>query len=658
MWPWSSPGVTLAELDAALVPHGLIYPVFPGEQSASLGGNVATNAGGMRAVKYGVTRHHVLGLEAVLGTGEVITTGGKFVKSTSGYDLTQLIIGSEGTLALVTRATLRLHPRPDHQATLLAPFATIERIAAAVPPIVASGVGPLMVEYIDLVTMAGITANAGIDLGIPDDIKERALAYLVVVLEDHHDDRLEEDTEALADLMPSLGALDVYVLPDHAGTQLIAAREQAFWVSKANGADDIVDVVVPRASIPAYLAAVGDLAAATSSLVVGCGHAGDGNVHLSVWQSDPDVRQRLVHDIIAAGVALGGAISGEHGIGTLKRPYMAELEDPAKLDLMRRIKAAFDPARHPQPGHHLRPGRASRRHRPVNGAQALIRTLVDRGVDTCFMNPGTSEMHFVAALDDVTDMRGVLALFEGVATGAADGYARMAGRPAATLLHLGPGPRQRPGQSAQRPPGPQPGGQHRGRPRHLPTSPTTPSSSRTSRPWPATSRHSSAPRSRRRGRRRRGRRRGRRLRSARARWPPSSCPPTSRGPRVARSTGAGPPAAPAPGPRPRRAAVEAAAAALRSGEPAALLIGGRACSGEPWTRWPTSPPPPGPDCSARPSPLDSSAVPGRPPVDRLAYLAEFAALQLEGLRHLVLVDAVSPVSFFAYPGKAEPSPSG
>ena len=142
----------------------------------------------MRAVKYGVTRHQVLGLEAVLGTGEVITTGGKFVKSTSGYDLTQLIIGSEGTLALVTRATLRLHPRPPHHATLLAPFATIDEIAAAVPPIVASGVGPLLVEYIDLVSMAGITANAGIDLGIPDDINDRALAYLVVVLEDHQPD--------------------------------------------------------------------------------------------------------------------------------------------------------------------------------------------------------------------------------------------------------------------------------------------------------------------------------------------------------------------------------------------------------------------------------------------------------------------------------------
>ena len=349
------PGVTLAELDVALAPHGLVYPVFPGEQSASLGGNIATNAGGMRAVKYGVTRHHVLGLEAVLGTGEIITTGGRFVKATSGYDLTQLITGSEGTLALVTRAILRLHPRPGHQATLLAPFATIDDVASAVAPVVASGVGPLLVEYIDLVSMAGITANAGIDLGIPDDIRARALAYLVIVLEGHHATRIEEDTEALALHLSELGALDVYVLGDHAGHDLIAAREHAFWASKAAGADDIVDVVVPRASIPSYLATVSALAADTASLVVGCGPAGDGTVHLSVFQPDPVLRRQLVHDIVAAGVTLGGAVSGEHGIGTAKLAAFTDLEDPVKLDLMRRIKVAFDPQGILNPGTVLAP---------------------------------------------------------------------------------------------------------------------------------------------------------------------------------------------------------------------------------------------------------------------------------------------------------------
>ena len=128
------PGLTLAELDEATAAVGLVYPVFPGTLAASLGGNVATNAGGMRAVKYGVTRNQVLGLEAVLGTGEVIRTGGRFVKNTSGYDLTQLIIGSEGTLALVTEATLKLHPRLTHTASILAPFATVDEVAAGRAP--------------------------------------------------------------------------------------------------------------------------------------------------------------------------------------------------------------------------------------------------------------------------------------------------------------------------------------------------------------------------------------------------------------------------------------------------------------------------------------------------------------------------------------------
>jgi len=337
------PGVTLDQLDEALAPLGLVYPIFPGENSATLGGNVATNAGGMRAVKYGVTRHQVLGLEAVLAGGEVIRTGGKFVKATTGYDLTQLIVGSEGTLALVTEITLRLHPRLEHQATVLAPFATLEEVTRAVPPIVASGVAPLVLEYVDMMAMAATTANVGLDLGIPDAIRDSALAYLFIVLEDHRPDRLDEDTETVSELVLELGAMDAYVLPPHAAAQLLDAREKAFWVAKAHGADEIIDVVVPRASIPAYLATVAELAAEHGALVAGAGHAGDGNVHLSVFQPDPVKRHDVLHGIFAAGLALGGAISAEHGIGTAKKAYLAELEDPAKLALYRRIKAAFDP---------------------------------------------------------------------------------------------------------------------------------------------------------------------------------------------------------------------------------------------------------------------------------------------------------------------------
>ncbi len=337
------PGLQLDELDAVLADRGLVYPVFPGEYSASLGGNLATNAGGMRAVKYGVTRQNVLGLQAALPTGELITSGGKVAKVSSGYDLTQLLIGSEGTLALVTQATLRLYPRLTHTATLLAPFATLDEVTAAVPRIVGSGVGPVVLEYIDMLTMAAATAYVGLDLGIPEDVKSAALAYLVVGLESTHADRLDQDTEATGTLLHELGAIDAYVLPGAAAAGLVDAREKAFWVAKANGADDMIDVVVPRASIPAFMARVAELAAEHGAFVAGCGHAGDGNVHMGVFQPDAEARSRLLHALFAAGIALGGAISGEHGLGRAKAPYFLALEDPAKIALLRRIKAAFDP---------------------------------------------------------------------------------------------------------------------------------------------------------------------------------------------------------------------------------------------------------------------------------------------------------------------------
>ena len=337
------PGVQLAQLDAELSPLRLVYPVFPGEYSASLGGNIGTNAGGMRAVKYGVTRHHVLGLEAVLPSGDVIRCGGKVVKVSTGYDLTQLIVGSEGTLALVTKAYLKLYPRPPHQATVLAPFTTLEAVTGAVPKIVASGVGPLILEYIDMLTMAAATAHVGLDLGIPADVREAALAYLVVALEGTHADRLDADTQAVSEQLAELGAMDVYVLPPGAAAALIDAREKAFWVAKANGADDIIDVVVPRAAVPAFMSRVAAIAADHQAWIAGCGHAGDGNVHMAVFQPDAEVRSRIMHALFEAGMALGGAISGEHGLGTEKKAYFMELEDPAKLALMRRVKAAFDP---------------------------------------------------------------------------------------------------------------------------------------------------------------------------------------------------------------------------------------------------------------------------------------------------------------------------
>ena len=344
------PGVTLTDLEAATADTGLQYMVHPGELSSSVGGNVGTNAGGMRAVKYGVARHNVLGLQAVLPTGEIIRTGGRIAKVSTGYDLTQLIVGSEGTLALATEVIVKLHPRLDHSATVLAPFTNFDQVMEAVPQILASGLVPYILEYIDNMTMAALVYGQNLELGVPDKIRDSCEAYLVVALENRTAERLEEDVERAGELVVELGAMDAYVLEGSSARKLIEAREKAFWAAKAVGADDIIDTVVPRGSMPKFLATARSMAAMADGAVIGCGHAGDGNVHLGIFCKDANKRKQLMIDIFELAMELGGAISGEHGLGRAKTPYFLELEDPAKIALLGRIKQSFDPAGILNPG--------------------------------------------------------------------------------------------------------------------------------------------------------------------------------------------------------------------------------------------------------------------------------------------------------------------
>ena len=338
------PGVTLRELDAALAGSGLRYPVYPGELSGSLGGNVNTNAGGMRAVRHGVTRHHVLGLEVVLANASVLRTGGRVMKSSSGYDLTQLLVGSEGTLALVTEVTVKLSPAFAGRRDAARPVRRRRRrhrCRAPPPRGGAHAVDPRVPRRGDHGRASRVPPR--LEFGVSDEVTAKAAAWLIVLLEVRTESALEVDTESAAALLDDLGALDVFVLPSHSARALIEARERAFYVAKSAGADEIVDVVVPRARVADYLATVATLADAHGAFVAGCGHVGDGNVHLSVYQPDEPRRLELLDALFAAGVAAGGQVSGEHGIGLDKlRPFLA-LTDPALLELQRRIKHVFDP---------------------------------------------------------------------------------------------------------------------------------------------------------------------------------------------------------------------------------------------------------------------------------------------------------------------------
>jgi glycolate oxidase len=342
-WARVQPGITLADLDDALVTAGLCYPVYPGELSSTVGGNVATNAGGMRAVRFGTTRHNVLGLRLVTGGGDLVSTHGPLAKYSSGYDLTQLVIGSEGTLGLVTEVTVRLRPRAGTSALLVGAFGSLTVLPRAVARLLASGLEPALCEYVDSTALTAMAEAAGLALGIPPSVAGHAQAYLIVEVDASDDDLCELLAARAGELLLAHGALEVFQLQRSQAEALIAARERAFWTVKALGAQEILDMVVPRSHMAELLEAAQALQCATGVLIAGTGHVGDGNVHFSILAPEQGRAAEIAHTLIARAISLGGAVSGEHGIGVAKRDALLAHEDPTRVALQRAIKHAFDP---------------------------------------------------------------------------------------------------------------------------------------------------------------------------------------------------------------------------------------------------------------------------------------------------------------------------
>ncbi|WP_298208224.1 FAD-linked oxidase C-terminal domain-containing protein [Ferrimicrobium sp.] len=344
------PGVTLAQLEDALAGTPYFYPVYPGEMSATLGGNVATNAGGMRAMKYGVTRHNVLGLEFVTGTGLRTRSGGAYVKTSSGYDLTQLLIGSEGTLALVTEVLVRLSLRARTRTLVLASFRGFEDVAHAIVAISEHGLLPSILEYIEATGLQSMARHAGVSLGVSSEVAATASAYLMIELEAMNDNDLSWQLTEVMALLNAHRSTEQYVLDEGQRRGLIDAREAAFWTVKELGAAVILDTVVPRSKLAALFAGAATCARDHGTLLVGTGHVGDGNVHLSLFQPDPVPCHAAAESIVSLAIGLGGAISGEHGIGSAKRPLLIAKESPPRLNLLRAIKSVFDPNNLLNPG--------------------------------------------------------------------------------------------------------------------------------------------------------------------------------------------------------------------------------------------------------------------------------------------------------------------
>ncbi len=339
-------GTLLMEVQQAAAARGLLYAPDPGEKTATIGGNVATNAGGMRAVKYGVTRDFVLGLTAVLMDGTVLTLGGKVAKNSSGYALMDLLIGSEGTLAVITHVTVRLLPQPKYTFSLLAPFTDLETCCAAVPRILLEKVQPTAIE----VVQRNIIALAETYLGrvFPDT---SAPVYLLLSVDGDSKQETERLCDDLCALCIACGAHDALIANSQERHESIWALRGALLEAIKGGAAymDECDVVVPRSRLAEFIAYCHGLESVCGVTVMSFGHAGDGNLHVYTLAQDGDHADFTLRAIQAMdamyGMArrMGGQISGEHGVGHAKRSYLLDSQGEAVVSLMRRVKAAFDP---------------------------------------------------------------------------------------------------------------------------------------------------------------------------------------------------------------------------------------------------------------------------------------------------------------------------
>ncbi len=336
------PGVINAELDRQARKHGLMYAPDPSSyETCTIGGNIATNAGGLRCVKYGVTRESVLGLEAVMADGTVIRTGRRTLKGVVGYDLTSLLVGSEGTLAVVTEATLRLRPAPKQPpVTVAAEFATMRQAASAVWEIVRTAVGPSLLELMDRATLEALDdwRNIGLD---------PATGAMLLAQADGAD--AASAASVMAECCSRTGASVVAVSQDEAeAVQLLTVRRTAFNAIERLGACLIEDVCVPRSQLPAMFDAVARIAEKHGLAVPTVAHAGDGNLH-PVFVFDrslpriPDAVWAAADEVFRAALALGGTLTGEHGVGTLKRHWLGEELGAPTLAANLAIKRALDP---------------------------------------------------------------------------------------------------------------------------------------------------------------------------------------------------------------------------------------------------------------------------------------------------------------------------